>query len=278
MNVFQALFLGLIQGIAEFLPISSSGHLAVFQNFLGLTSAEDSSLLFDALLHLGTLISIFVVFWDDIKNIVFECVDLVKSSGHPVPGEKKTYSNARLLLMVVFATLPLIVFLPFQKHVDKLFYSTAFIGLAFLGNGAMLFVSDKMQNRGKTERTMKIRDALLVGLCQGIATMPGLSRSGTTITAGIATGLDRQFSLKFSFLISIPAVLGANLLSLIKAFKVGVDWTMLPAYLAGMIVAAVAGYFSLTLLKYISRKGKFGWFAYYCFAAGFITLLLTIIL
>ena len=124
---------------------------------------------------------------------------------------------------------------------------------------------------------MRVTDALLIGLCQALATMPGLSRSGTTITAGIATGLDRRFALKFSFLISIPAVLGANLISLLKAFKAGVDWSLVPTYLLGMIVAMITGYFALNLLRYIARKGKFGWFAYYCWFAGAVTLLLTIL-
>ena len=128
----------------------------------------------------------------------------------------------------------------------------------------------------KTEKTTRIRDALLIGVCQAVATMPGLSRSGTTITAGIATGQDRRFAVKFSFLISIPAVLGANLLSLVKALKAGVDWPMVPRYLLGMLVAMVSGYFALNLLRYIARKGKFGWFAYYCWFAGVVTLLLTI--
>ena len=124
---------------------------------------------------------------------------------------------------------------------------------------------------------MRIRDALVIGLCQGVATMPGLSRSGTTITAGVATGLNRQFAVKFSFLISIPAILGANLLQLVKAIKEGVDIAMMPTYLLGLLVAMVVGYFALSLVQYISRKGKFGWFAYYCWFAGVVTLILTII-
>lgn len=111
-----------------------------------------------------------------------------------------------------------------------------------------------------------------------MATVPGLSRSGTTITAGLAVGLEREFAVKFSFLISIPAVLGANILSLVKALSAGVDWSQFPVYLLGMLVAGVSGYFALRLLKYITQKGKFGAFAVYCAAAGLLTLLLTIIL
>ncbi len=277
MTVLQSLFLGLVQGIAEFLPISSSGHLSVFQNLFGMDAAGENHLLFDVLLHLGTLVSVCAVYWEEIVKIVRECVAMIRGIGHPVPGERKRYNAVRLLMMIVLATLPLILILPVHDHVEKLYYSTAFIGVAFLATGAMLFVADRMPRGTKTERTMRVTDALLIGLCQALATMPGLSRSGTTITAGIATGQDRRFAVKFSFLISIPAVLGANLISLVKAFKAETDWSLLPRYLLGMLVAMITGYFALNLLRYIARKGKFGWFAWYCWFAGAVTLLLTIL-
>ena len=278
MTILQSLFLGLVQGIAEFLPISSSGHLAVFQNLFGLNAGGDDLLLFDVLLHLGTLVSVCVVFWNDIRMIVMECVELVRGIGHPVPGERKRLNGVRLLLMIAFATLPLVLVLPVHESVEKLSYSTAFVGIAFLATGGMLYCADRMPKGTRTAKSMRIRDALLVGLCQAVATIRGLSRSGTTITAGIATGLDRRFAVKFSFLISIPAVLGANLVSLVKAFQAGVNWSAVPVYLLGMIVAMVSGYFALNLLRYLARKGKFGGFAYYCWAAGAITLILTILL
>ncbi len=277
MTILQSLFLGLVQGVAEFLPISSSGHLSVFQNLLGLSAASEDQMLFDVLLHLGTLVSVCVVFWDDIVRIVRECAELVQGIGHPVPGERKRLNGVRLLLMIVLATLPLVVVLPVHDSVEKLFYSTAFIGLAFLATGGMLFCADRMRRGARTEKNMRVKDALLIGLCQAVATLPGLSRSGTTITAGVATGLDRRFAVRFSFLISIPAVLGANLISLIKALKAGVDWSQAPVWLLGTLVAMVTGYFALNLLRYIAKKGKFGWFAYYCWFAGAVTLLLTVI-
>ena len=278
MTTLQAILLGLIQGLAEFLPVSSSGHLSIFQNFLGIASAEESSLFFDSLLHIGTLVTIFIVFWQDIVSIVTECIALVKGIGHPVPGEKKHYPSARLLLMMFLATLPLFLVLPLQDQLKKLYYHTAFIGIALLATGSMLYISDRMARGSKTEKNMRIADALLIGLCQAVATIPGLSRSGTTITAGIATGLDRRFAVKFSFLISIPAVLGANILSLAEAIRTGVDWSMMPRYLLGMLVAMLTGYFSLSFLKYITQKGKFGGFAVYCWIVGALTILLTIIL
>lgn len=276
MTVLEAIFLGLIQGLAEFLPISSSGHLSIFQNLFHMNVGEES-MMFDVLLHLGTLVSVCIFYWSDLVGIFRECVDLVRGMGHPVPGEQKRYPRVRLLVMMFFATLPLFLVLPLQDQVERLYSSTVFIGIALLLTGAMLFVADRMPRGGKTEKNMRIRDALAIGLCQGVATMPGLSRSGTTITAGLSVGLNRQFAVKFSFLISIPAILGANLLQLFKAIKGGVDVAQMPVYLLGLLVAMVVGYFALSLVQYISRKGKFGWFAYYCWGAGALTLVLSII-
>ena len=150
---------------------------------------------------------------------------------------------------------------------------TGFIGAAFLLNGCLLYVSDRIVPGRGNERSMRIRDALLIGCAQAVATIPGISRSGSTITAGIATGQSRPFAMKYSLLMSIPAVLGANLLSLIKALKAGVEWSNFPAYLIGMIVSIVVGYFSIILLQRLLKKGKFGNFAYYMWGVGVVTLI-----
>ena len=142
----------------------------------------------------------------------------------------------------------------------------------------MLFVSDKMAPGTRTERNMRFRDALTIGLCQCVATIPGLSRSGATITAGIATGLDRTFAMKYSFLLSLPAVLGANLLSFIKAIgEESIEASLIPAYLLGMLAAMLSGIAAISLMKLITKKSKFGWFAYYCWGAGVLTIILSLI-
>lgn len=279
MTALQAMLLGLIQGLTEFLPVSSSGHLSIFQNFFGMVTAEDDALLFDVLLHLGTLLSVCAVYRRDIAAIARECAEFVRAANHPVPGgENRRFYGARLLLMIVAATLPLVLILPVHKLIERLYSSTAFIGVALILTGAMLFAADRMPRGKKTEKTIGLWDALLVGVSQAVATVPGLSRSGTTIAAGLAAGLERQFAIKFSFLISIPAVLGANLLTLIDALGEGVEWGQLPVYLLGTAVAMVVGYFAIWLLRYLAQRGKFGYFAYYCGFAGLVTLILTIIL
>ena len=278
MTISSAILLGIVQGVAEFLPISSSGHLAILQNLFALSAGEDH-LFFDVLLHLGTLISICVCYWGDIVAMVREVFIVLRggrrADGTPVQGH---LGAARLFLMIVVGTLPLFLVLPINDKVEELYYITPFIGAALLLTGCVLFVSDKMAPGTRTERNMRFRDALTIGLCQCVATIPGLSRSGTTITAGIATGLDRTFAMKYSFLLSLPAVLGANLLSFIKAIgEESIEASLIPAYLLGMLAAMLSGIAAISLMKLIAKKSKFGWFAYYCWGAGVLTIILSLI-
>ena len=278
MTISSAIILGIVQGVAEFLPISSSGHLAVLQNLFDLSAGEDH-LFFDVLLHLGTLISICVCYWGDIVAMVRE-VFIVLRGGRRADGTpvQSHLGAARLFLMIVVGTLPLFLVLPINDKVEELYYITPFIGAALLLTGCVLFVSDKMTPGTRTERNMRFRDALTIGLCQCVATIPGLSRSGTTITAGIATGLDRTFAMKYSFLLSLPAVLGANLLSFIKAIgEESIEASLIPAYLLGMLAAMLSGIAAISLMKLIAKKSKFGWFAYYCWGAGVLTIILSLI-
>lgn len=275
MSVWNAIILGLVQGIAEFLPISSSGHLAIINNLFDLTTTSDGHMLFDVLLHLGTLAAIFVCYWQDIVNMFYEVLGFVNVG--PLAGARRRYPNARLFVMLVFATLPLLLILPIHKMIETLYYQNVFIGVALVLTGCMLFVADKMKPGTKGATNITISDALIIGLCQCVATIPGLSRSGTTITAGIATGLSREFAVKFSFLLSIPAVLGANILSIVDAVKQGVVLSNVPAYLVGMLAAMLSGIGAISLIKHIAAKGKFGGFAYYCWVMGALSIILTMI-
>ena len=276
MSVGNAILLGLVQGLAEFLPISSSGHLSISNNLFGMTTAENGHLFFDVLLHLGTLLSICVVYWQDITAMVRETLGLLNLG--PAAGQRQARSpGARLFFMILLATLPLVLILPIKDMLEGLYYNNIFIGVALVLTGCMLYVSDRMVPGKKTVGGMTLLDALIVGLCQCVAVIPGLSHSGTTITAGIATGLKREFAVKFSFLLSIPAVLGANILSLIDALRDGVDISSIPAYLIGMAVAMVSGIVAIQLLQLIAKRGKFGGFAYYCWVVGALSIILTMI-
>ena len=274
MSLLSSIILGLIQGVAEFLPISSSGHLAIAEHLLGMTGLEIPEF-FDVLLHLGTLVAVFAAYWEDIRDMVVEFFcgvrDLARrTTPTPVPPAR------RLILLIIVGTLPLLVVLPIKDLVEGLADNMYFVGGALVVTGFLLFASDRVKKGRKTEKNAKLKDVLLVGVAQAIATCPGISRSGTTITAGCFVGFDRKFAVRFSFLLSIPAILGANILSIKDALDT-VVWSEVPAYLVGVAVAAAVGYACIRLLKMIADKGKFGFFAYYCWIVGAITLILTVI-
>ena len=288
--MLSALFLGLVQGISEFLPISSSGHLSLFQNFFGMTGT-DGNLFFDVLLHLGTLIAIFVYYWRDILALLKELGRLIlllfgkedkkgsRRSKTTASGGRKLQltPDSRMILMIIVATLPLVAVLPIKDKVESLYGNVVFIGCALLVTGTLLFVSDRMAKGRKTARNATMLDALVVGIGQAIAVVPGLSRSGTSISAGLIRGFDRSFAVRFSFIMSIPAVLGANIISIKDAMETGIDTSLMPMYIGGTIVAAVSGYFAIRLVNMLADKGKFGNFAYYCWGVGAAALVATLI-
>ena len=277
MTYITAILLGLIQGVAEFLPISSSGHLAIVQNLLGMKEAGEVPEFFDVLLHLGTLLAVFVAYWRDICGMV---VEFFRGAGDLIHGTTPTPvpPARRLILLIIVGTLPLVAVLPIRKLVQGLSANMVFIGCALIVTGFLLFGSDLMRKGRKTEKNATWLDVLFVGVGQAIATMPGISRSGMTITAGCFVGFERTFAVRFSFLMSIPAILGANILSIGDAIGEGVNWAELPMYLAGVVTAAVVGYLCIRLLKMIADKGRFGFFAYYCWAVGVLTLVLNAVL
>ena len=275
MSLLSSILLGLIQGVAEFLPISSSGHLAIAEHLLGMTGLEIPEF-FDVLLHLGTLLAVFAAYWDDIRDMVLEFFRGVRDLAHhstptPVPPAR------RLILLIIVGTLPLFVVLPVKDLVEGLADNMYFVAGALIVTGVLLYASDRVKKGRKTEKSATLLDVLLVGVGQAIATCPGISRSGTTITAGCFVGLERKFAVRFSFLLSIPAILGANILSLKDAVEAGIIWGDVPVYLVGVAVAAIVGYACIRLLKMIADRGKFGAFAYYCWAVGVLTLILTFI-
>ena len=276
MTYISAIFLGLIQGLAEFLPISSSGHLAFFQEVVAVLDAGEESMFFDVLLHLGTLVAVFVAYWAEIKALILEFFAMVGVRKLP-QGQKPDRLSRRMILFIILGTLPLFAVLPVKDFVEGLYSNPMFIGCAFLGTGLILFLSDRLSRGNKDVKNASILDVLLVGCGQALATVPGISRSGTTISVGLARGFSREFAVKYSFLLSIPAVLGANILSLIDAIQEGIDWTLMPMYLAGVATAMISGYLAIRLLKYISRKSSFGGFAYYCWGIGLVTLILSLV-
>ncbi len=272
MTLFSSVLLGIIQGVTEFLPVSSSGHLAIAEHLLNVSGASAVPPFFDVLLHLGTLFAVFIAYWEDIRAMILEFFcgvsDLVRGTTPArVPPAR------RMILLIIAGTLPLFAVLPVKDAIEGLGDNMYFVAFALLATGCLLFASDHVRRGRKTEKSATMLDALLVGVGQALATCPGISRSGTTITAGCFVGFDRKFAVRYSFLMSIPAILGANLLSLKDALA-DILWAEVPVYLVGVAVSAAVGYACIRLIRLVADKGKFGFFAYYCWLAGIVTLAL----
>lgn len=274
MIILYAALLGLVQGVAEFLPISSSGHLALLENLLGETGLMelDGSAFFNILLHLATLVAVLIAYWPDIVDIFFELGDMAGDLFHGRGLSARDKPTRRLIYMILLATVPLFVIVPFNDQIESLNSLPWFIGAALIVTGTLLFVSDRLPRGKKTVRTMTWLDALIIGIAQAFATVPGLSRSGTTISAGMARGLRRSFAVRFSFLMSLVSVSGAVMLEVLDVLQEGINTALLPAYAVGMLVAGVTGYFSIRLLQRIVKKGRFGGFAYYCWFVGAVSI------
>jgi undecaprenyl-diphosphatase len=274
------MFLGLVQGIAEFLPVSSSGHLSILQNLLNLDYSEENHLLFEVFLHLATLISVCVVYRQDIKAMLSGGVDFLRKRADNDTSDPVMLSPpGRTLFFVIVGTIPLLVAVIFYKQISRLFFNTGFIGFSLIMTGVLLFVSDKFVPHGqKTDKTMTIADAILIGLAQAVAIIPGLSRSGTTIAVGLSRGLTGNFAVRFSLLLSIPAIIGSLIVTLFSTVRGGADFSLLPTYLAGFVIAAVVGFFAIQILRILMNKGKFGNFAYYCWGIGALTLILSFVI
>ena len=276
MSYLLSILMGIIQGVAEFLPISSSGHLALFQTFFGMENMEEKYMFFTVLLHFGTLISVCVVYWRDILDMIREFFLGIaalagKDTGTPPPPAR------RMVMLIIVATLPLFVMVLLQDAVNALFSNSIMVSCALLCTGFILFFSDRLAKGRKTARNATLVDAVIVGCGQALAVIPGLSRSGTTISVGMLRGFERSFAVRFSFLMSLPAILGANSLEIKDAAEAGFPVEELPMYLVGVAVAAVVGYFAIRLVKSLSDKGKFGKFAYYCWAVGLGSLIAGIV-
>ena len=267
MTYFEAVILGLVQGLAEFLPISSSGHLALLQQWFGID--ENKVLLFAVLLHVGTLISVFIVYWKDIWELIVELCLTIKDlfTGKGLRLEERPVR--KLGVMIIVATIPTaIIGLLFNDLFDKFYTSVLPIGIGLIITGFLLILAERTGNSSRGIDRMNFRNALFIGTVQGIAICPGISRSGSTLFGSLICNLDRKFAVKFVFLISIPSILGSAVMEAPDAIKAGFDMAQLGPVLVGMIVAAVSGLIAIkTMIKIVSDK-KLSYFSYYVCALG----------
>ena len=256
MNIFYSILLGIIQGLTEFLPISSSGHLVIFQKLLGITKGQ---LTFNIFLHFGTLIPVLIIFWDDIRDIIL----LKKSKKH-------------LIWLILIGTIPTgMIGILFEDFFKGLFSSVTNTGYMLLVTGTLLLIAEKLSNSKRNIDEFKTSNSVIVGIAQGLAIIPGISRSGSTIVASLLQDLNREEAARFSFLLSIPAIGGAGILELKDAITIGLSGISWIAIITGTLASAIAGYIAIKYLLHILKNGSLVVFSYYCWFLGLLTIIIT---
>jgi len=250
MSYLESIIQGILQGLTEFLPVSSSGHLNIVHGIFG--KGEPLPLIFTVILHLFSLMAVILVFRKTLFNVIIGFFKALK--------DRKSNDNFKLAMLIVVATIPTaIIGLLFEDFIETHLTNPLLISIILFFNGILLFVSKYFKQK---DRDITYIDAIIIGIIQGLAITPGISRSGSTISTAILLGVGREKAGTFSFLLSIPAILGAVVLKY-KAFLT-LESSMLITYLTGGIFAFIVGYFSLVFLLKLIKKGKFYIFAYYC--------------
>ncbi len=273
MNWIEAVALGVVQGLTEFLPVSSSGHLVLFQHLFGLVEPE---LLFDISVHVGTLVAVLGVFFRDILQMLEALVrlpGLARSAGG-WGALFTTHPEIRLMGMIVAGCIPTALLgVLFANVAEQLFGTLWLVGAALLVTGTFLWFTKRQKAIGRPIGKMQLKDALIIGLIQGLAIIPGISRSGATISAALYLGVDRELAGRFSFLLAIPAILGALVLGLdSEAFHANMS---VGTIVLGSLTAAVVGYLALVVLLKMVKKGQLHRFAPYCWLVGIVAIVVS---
>lgn len=285
MSLLEAIIMGLIQGITEFLPVSSSGHLALFQIAFDL---DETGLLFDCLLHFGTLIAVFAVYYRDIWKMICEGFGIIgdfffnvgtavaRLAGNHDKKYRRIVCNGyrKFVMLVIVSTIPTgLIGVAASDLIEQASKILLIPGICLIITSVLLFIADRCKEGSKTPRHVSYTNAFIIGICQGFATLPGISRSGTTITACLLSGFDRKFAVKYSFIMSIPAILGSVVLQLFDLENVAAissaEWIH---YLVGTLVAAIVGYICIKIMLYVVRQKKYTIFSVYCLIIGIISI------
>jgi undecaprenyl-diphosphatase len=275
MELHQGIILGIIQGLTEFLPVSSSGHLVLGQIFFGITQSQ---LAFDISVHMGTLLAVMVVYSKDIFAILVSLLHFISKlfSFKPFMYLFKEDKNLQMAGLIVIGSVPTaLIGLILKQFEDVLFSSSVLVGFMLILTGTILWISRRYYSVENKENTFGIKQALLIGVIQGLAVIPGISRSGSTIAVGMFAGLDRHTAAKFSFLLSIPAIVGAQILSIKDIFHDGLVINAVTIY--ATIASFIVGLIALKLLLKLVHSGKFHLFAPYCWLAGALVLISKVI-
>lgn len=280
MSLFQSIIMGLIQGLTEFLPVSSSGHLALFKE---LFQIKEPGMFFDVLLHMGTLLAVFAVYYKDIWKLIVEFFCILGDVGRNIASffrnrrqeEQEPYirvihnSYRKFVMLIIVSTIPTGVIGFAAKDLVEMAGELLIVpGICLIITAILLFLADHVPDGGKLPKNVTYTNAFLVGIAQGIATLPGLSRSGTTITACLLSGYSRKFAVKYSFIMSIPAILGAMILEIKDIDVSQIAGGEVLNYVIGTLVAAVVGYICIKTMLVLVRKKKFTIFSIYCLIVG----------
>ena len=278
MSIGEAIVNGMVQGLTEFLPVSSSGHLGLLQYFTG--RGAETGLFFTILLHLGTLLAVFLAFWKTISGLIAEVFlllgELVRGRfrlANPTPRRKMLYLLFVSLLPMALSFFLLDVFTAVSTDNDIVLE-----GACFLLTSLLLFLCANNGNGRKKAASMSYQDALVIGGMQALAPMPGISRSGSTVAVGMLAGLDREFAIAFSFIMGVPTVLGANILEIADAVQSGEGLAVsVPVLLVGVVASLLFGLLAIRLVRWLAASDKFRWFAWYTLVLGVVTVLVGIV-
>lgn len=273
MTIWSDILLGIVQGFTEYLPVSGSGHLAVLQH-LADVPVDGSYYFFHALVHAGTLIALMFVFREDMSQMRRQ---LTYHRLQRYETRKKRYPKVRLATMILISCIPMLILIPFYSAFSRLSTRTAFVAIMLALTGGLIYVTDHMKEGQTSETNMSVLSALLIGICQCVAVIPGVSRIAAAYGAGIGTGLKRDHALRYALWLSVPASLGIIVMNLILGFKYGIALSEVPGALIGMIFAIISGICALHILRKSIDEEQYGNFAYYCWVAGAVALVLTFI-
>ena len=266
MSVLEAIIQGIIQGLTEFLPVSSSGHLSVFQHFFGINGEE--AVLSTIVMHMGTLVAVFIAFRKKILALIKEFFSMIKDIFTGKFSYKEMNGNRRMIVMIIVSILPLFVFYIFKDFFAGLSSDNDIMveGFAFIYTSVLLYIADRHSNGTKTSGETTVKSALTIGAFQGIALVPGISRSGSTISGALLTGMKREDAVEYSFILGIPVILAG---ALVEFKDVGTAASeSLGVLIIGFVVSAVVGYLAIGLLKWLIKYNKFRVFSIYTFILG----------
>jgi undecaprenyl-diphosphatase len=271
MTFIDAIILGLLQGLTEFLPVSSSGHLVLGQQVLGVLHGDNIT--FEVFVHFGTLFSILAVFYKDVWQIFVSLLRGIRRPGS-VGTLIKDDEHFRLAFLIIFASIPAaIIGLAFKPYVERAFTDVNLVGVMLMVTGLVLFLT-RMTNP-KPDKMVGWWTALLIGIAQAFAVLPGISRAGMTISAGLFAGVARNQAARFSFLLALPAIFGATLLETVEVVGETIEKDFLVVLIIGTIAAFISGYLAIKTIFVVLKKDKFSYFAFYCLLIGITVVLLS---